>query len=116
MPKRVIQATRSPTDPYISHAHLQLTEKKTTRQFKTLDSVLQTIDPVTGEKQAVTYRCVDIDKMVPSLMGVSKVCVCECVCVCVHERMPSCFCVAGHLSGCPKISPIQLLSWRECCS
>jgi hypothetical protein len=52
---------------------MQLTEKKNSRQFKTLDSTLQTVDPITNEKQAVTYRCIDIDKMVPSLMGVSKV-------------------------------------------
>lgn len=52
---------------------VQLLQKKTTMQFKTLDSTLQTIDANTGRKEATTYRCADIDKMVPSLMGVSKV-------------------------------------------
>ena len=38
-----------------------------------MDQVLQTYDKVTGEKQAVSYRCIDIDRQVPQLMGVSKV-------------------------------------------
>eukprot|EP00967_Tisochrysis_lutea_P136328 scaffold243098_cov14-Tisochrysis_lutea.AAC.1 len=63
----------SSKQPVVVVRSFQLIEKKTTRQFKTLDSTLQTVDPVTGVKQAVTYRCLDIDKMVPSLMGVSKV-------------------------------------------
>jgi DNA repair protein RAD50 len=50
----------------------QLTQKKATMTFKTLDSTLQTINKDTGQKQALTYRCADIDKLVPSLMGVSK--------------------------------------------
>jgi len=51
----------------------QLTQKKTALQFKTLDSVLQTYNKDTGAKQAITYRCADMDRMVPSIMGVSKV-------------------------------------------
>ncbi len=42
-------------------------------QFKTLDQVLQTINSQTGVKEAISYRCVDIDRHVPQLMGVSKV-------------------------------------------
>ena len=52
---------------------MQLTQKKTTMQFKTLDSALQTTNKDTGVKETITYRCVDMDRMVPSLMGVSKV-------------------------------------------
>ncbi|KAF5828658.1 AAA domain-containing protein, partial [Dunaliella salina] len=62
----------SSKQPVVVLRSFQLIEKKTTQQFKTLDSTLQTEDPVTHVKQAVTYRCIDIDKMVPSLMGVSK--------------------------------------------
>ena len=50
----------------------QLTQKKAVMQFKTLDSVLQTYHAATGEKSAVTYRCADMDRLVPGLMGVSK--------------------------------------------
>lgn len=41
-------------------------------QFKALDNVLQTKNRNTGDVEAVTYRCADIDRMVPSLMGVTK--------------------------------------------
>lgn len=58
--------------PVVVLRSFQLTQKKTTMQFKTLDSTLQTINRDTGQKQALTYRCADIDKLVPSLMGVSK--------------------------------------------
>ena len=51
----------------------QLTQKKTKLEFKTLDCTMSTPNAETGQKTAVTYRCADIDKMVPSLMGVSKV-------------------------------------------
>jgi membrane-bound inhibitor of C-type lysozyme len=52
---------------------LQLTQKKTTLQFKALDQTLQTINRETNQKESLTYRCADMDKLVPSLMGVSKV-------------------------------------------
>lgn len=65
--------------PVVVVRSFQLSQKKAALQFKTLDSILQTINAETGEKQAVTYRCVDIDKMVPSLMGVSKVRGAACV-------------------------------------
>lgn len=52
---------------------MQLTQKKTALQFKTLDQTLQTFNKETGQKQALSYRCADIDRIVPSLMGVSKV-------------------------------------------
>lgn len=55
------------------HLHLQLTQKKSTLQFKALDQVLQTINRETGEKQALTYKCADIDRIIPTIMGVSKV-------------------------------------------
>ncbi|GFH15351.1 DNA repair protein RAD50, partial [Haematococcus lacustris] len=58
--------------PVVVVRSFSLTQKKAQMQFKTLDSVLQTVNAVTGEKQVSTYRCIDIDKMVPQLMGVSK--------------------------------------------
>lgn len=53
---------------------LQSVQKKATLQFKSLDATLQTYNKDTHQKEAVTYRCADINAMVPSLMGVSKVC------------------------------------------
>ncbi len=52
---------------------LQLTQKKSALQFKALDQTLQTINRDTNQKEALSYRCADMDRIVPSLMGVSKV-------------------------------------------
>ena len=57
---------------------MQLTQKKTALQFKALDQTLQTHDK-DGVKQALSYRCADIDRIVPGLMGVSKVSLLTCV-------------------------------------
>lgn len=51
----------------------QLTQKKVKVEYKTLDGTIQTIDHITKEKTAVNYRCIDMDRTVPMLMGVSKV-------------------------------------------
>jgi DNA repair protein RAD50 len=58
--------------PVIVIRSFQLTQKKTNMQFKALDNTLQTYDRVTGAAQALSYRCADIDHLVPSLMGVTK--------------------------------------------
>lgn len=48
-------------------------QKKATLQFKSLDCLLQTYNRETNAKEAMTYRCADINVMVPSIMNVSKV-------------------------------------------
>ncbi|CAD7702268.1 unnamed protein product [Ostreobium quekettii] len=58
--------------PVVIIRSFQLTQKKSSMQYKALDQVLQTFNKETGQKQALTYRCADIDRTVPSLMGVSK--------------------------------------------
>ncbi|KAL3678836.1 hypothetical protein R1sor_021792 [Riccia sorocarpa] len=50
----------------------QLTQKGAKMEFKAIESVLQTINPHTGEKVCLSYRCADMDREVPALMGVSK--------------------------------------------
>ncbi|ONK67896.1 uncharacterized protein A4U43_C05F4920, partial [Asparagus officinalis] len=50
----------------------QLTQKASKMEFKALESVLQTINPHTGEKVCLSYRCADMDREIPQLMGVSK--------------------------------------------
>ena len=37
-------------------------QKKSTMQFKALDNVLQTINRESGQKEALSYRCADIDR------------------------------------------------------
>ncbi|KAI7835827.1 hypothetical protein COHA_010280 [Chlorella ohadii] len=58
--------------PVVIIRSFQLTQKKSTMQFKALDNVLQTVNRDTGQKEALSYRCADIDRIVPQLMGVSK--------------------------------------------
>lgn len=41
-------------------------------EYKAIESVLQTINPNTGEKVCLSYRCADMDREIPALMGVSK--------------------------------------------
>ncbi|XP_050372019.1 DNA repair protein RAD50 [Argentina anserina] len=50
----------------------QLTQKVSKMEFKAIESVLQTINPHTGEKVCLSYRCADMDREIPALMGVSK--------------------------------------------
>jgi len=51
---------------------VQLTQKKAALQFKALDQVLQSFNKDTNVKEALSYRCADLDRIVPTLMGVSK--------------------------------------------
>eukprot|EP00850_Spirogloea_muscicola_P018610 SM000172S03083 [mRNA] locus=s172:238718:247159:+ [translate_table: standard] len=50
----------------------QLTQKASKLEYKAIESVLQTINAQTGEKVCLSYRCADMDREVPTLMGVSK--------------------------------------------
>ncbi|GMY04786.1 DNA repair protein RAD50 [Fagus crenata] len=50
----------------------QLTEKASKMEYKAIESVLQTINPHIGEKVCLSYRCADMDREIPALMGVSK--------------------------------------------
>lgn len=44
-------------------------QKKSTMQFKALDNVLQTVNRDTGQKEALSYRCADIDRWVRGVAG-----------------------------------------------
>ena len=58
--------------PFIVVRSFQLTQKAASLQFKALDSTIQTLDPETGQMQALPQRCADINVVVPVFMGVSK--------------------------------------------
>lgn len=66
---RFLTSTRQPV---IVIRSFQLTQKKATMQYKALDNTLQTVNKTTGQQEALSYRCADIDKVVPAMMGVSK--------------------------------------------
>eukprot|EP01102_Stenamoeba_stenopodia_P001782 TRINITY_DN11621_c0_g1_i1.p1 TRINITY_DN11621_c0_g1~~TRINITY_DN11621_c0_g1_i1.p1 ORF type:complete len:1339 (+),score=313.83 TRINITY_DN11621_c0_g1_i1:75-4019(+) len=57
--------------PVVCTRSLQLTQKQNRQECKTLESALQTINNA-GEKVSQSFRCADIDKEIPELMGVSK--------------------------------------------
>ena len=41
-------------------------QKKSSVQFKALDNVIQTVNRETGQREALSYRCADIDRCVSS--------------------------------------------------
>jgi len=51
---------------------LQLTQSKTKLTLKTLESLLATVDPNTGEQVSVSSRCAQLDNEMPFHLGVSK--------------------------------------------
>lgn len=59
--------------PYVIVRSFSLTQKKTNMQFKAIDQTVQTYNRDTQEKEALSYKCVDMDRFVPTLMGASKV-------------------------------------------
>lgn len=50
---------------------MELTQKKSTMTFKTLDGILRTTDDQ-GNKQSLSHKCTELDRQIPQLLGVSK--------------------------------------------
>ena len=51
---------------------MEVSQKKTTATFKQLDGALRTYDHVTGQKITLSHKCGELDKQLPSLLGISK--------------------------------------------
>ena len=51
---------------------MEVTQKKTTASFKALDGTIRMINPETGERVVMSHKCTELDKTIPSLIGVSK--------------------------------------------
>ncbi|KAL7749709.1 DNA repair protein rad50 [Sorochytrium milnesiophthora] len=64
---------------------LQLTQKAKKVEQKTLESILETKDPVTGERVSLSSRCSDLDAEMPIHLGVSQA-VLENVIFCHQEE------------------------------
>ncbi|KJE92253.1 zinc ion binding protein [Capsaspora owczarzaki ATCC 30864] len=64
---------------------LQVTQTAKKASCKTIESTLLTIDPVTGEKQSISSKCADMDRLIPIELGVSKA-VLENVIFCHQEE------------------------------
>ena len=48
---------------------MEVTQRKIKATFKQLDGVLRTFDPETGERVALSHKCGELDKQIPSLLG-----------------------------------------------
>ena len=57
----------------------QLCQKATSMQFKAIDQTLKKVDPRTNETMVITQTCADMDKIVPTMMGVSRVHLAMCL-------------------------------------
>jgi len=64
---------------------LQSTQKKNKLEQKTLESLLATTDPVTGEQVSISSRCAEMDAEIPLQLGVSRA-VLENVLFCHQEE------------------------------
>ncbi|CAI5958714.1 unnamed protein product [Closterium sp. NIES-64] len=53
----------------VSVRNFSLTQKTSKMEFKAIESVLQTINSTTGERVSLSYRCADMDREIPLLMG-----------------------------------------------
>jgi len=51
---------------------MEVTQKKSSQTFKALDGTIRMVDPNTGERVVMSHKCTELDKTIPSLMGVSK--------------------------------------------
>lgn len=51
---------------------MEVTQKKSTATFKALDGTIRMTNPETGERVVMSHKCTELDKTIPSLMGVSK--------------------------------------------
>lgn len=51
---------------------MEVSQKKTTASFKQLDGALRTHDEATGKRVTLSHKCGELDKQLPSLLGISK--------------------------------------------
>lgn len=51
---------------------MEVTQKKSTMSFKALDGILRTHDTTTGERVSMSHKCTELDRQIPTMLGVSK--------------------------------------------
>jgi hypothetical protein len=56
--------------PVVCTRSFSLTQKATKMEYKAFEAALQTVDS-SGAKQSLSYKCADLNRLVPELMGVS---------------------------------------------
>jgi len=58
--------------PLVAVRSFQLKQTARGAQFKSLDASILTKNKVTGKPESISYKCAEVDRLLPSLMGVSK--------------------------------------------
>lgn len=56
--------------PVVCTRSFSLTQKATKMEYKAFEAALQTVDD-SGSRQTLSYKCADLNRLVPELMGVS---------------------------------------------
>jgi DNA repair protein RAD50 len=51
---------------------MELSQKKTTATFRQLDGTLRSHDEATNQRVTLSHKCSELDKQIPSLLGISK--------------------------------------------
>ena len=68
---RLTFRTHNDAQAVLALRSFQLTQSANSRQFKALEGVLKVKQLSNGTERSVSHKCVDMDKMVPQMMGVS---------------------------------------------
>lgn len=58
--------------PIVITSSMQLTQKKSSMQLKTIDGVIRMYDETAQEEIALSHKCADMKKVVPELLGVRR--------------------------------------------
>jgi DNA repair protein RAD50 len=67
-----LRFTSSNSQTMVVVRSMEVTQKKTQATFKQLDGALRTFDTMTGERVTLSHKCSELDKQIPTLLGVSK--------------------------------------------
>ena len=66
-----LKFTSATGKPVICMRNFSLTQKRDKKEYKAFEAALQTFDDA-GRKSNLSFKCADLNKMVPELMGVSQ--------------------------------------------
>jgi len=67
-----LRFTNRAGNPMVVVRSMEVTQKKTSMSFKALDGIIRTTDADTGQRVSLSHKCTELDRQIPTLMGVSK--------------------------------------------
>ena len=65
-----LKLTTANRKPAVCTRSFSLTQKPQKREYKAFEAALRTVDQG-GQQQTLSYKCADLNKLVPEMMGVS---------------------------------------------